>query len=131
MLSNLFLIGDFNVDVSNHSYPLFSKLFSVTNSFSLYQVVRGFTHYNHSGNHSIIDLAFVSAPVLLIVIPFPLFQLLTTTVLLFLFIQVLYQRDPPPVLAEVHGAMLVLIFTVLVNLWTRLIGTVLMSISFG
>jgi len=57
-------------------------------------------------------------------------------VLLFPFIQVLYQRDPPPALAEVYVAKLVLNFDVLVNFWTRLIGilyvlTVLMSISFG
>jgi len=57
-------------------------------------------------------------------------------VLPFLLIQVLYQRDPPPAPAEVYGAMLVLIFNMLVNFWTRLIGTlyvltVLMSIGFG
>ena len=65
VFSNFIVVGDFNVDVSNHNHPLFSKLFSVTSSFLLYQVVKGFTHYNQSGNHSTIDLAFVSSPFLL------------------------------------------------------------------
>ena len=67
--SNVFskfnLVGDFNVDVSNHNHPLFSKLFCGTSSFVLYQVVKSFNHFNQSGNHSILDLAFVSSPSLL------------------------------------------------------------------
>ena len=59
------MVGDFNVDVSNHNHPLFSRLFSVTSSFALYQVVKSPTHYYPSGNHSTIDLAFVSSPFLL------------------------------------------------------------------
>ena len=65
VFSNFYLVGDFNIDVSNHNHPLFSKLFCITSSFLLYQVVKSFTHFNQSGNHSIIDLAFVSSPFLL------------------------------------------------------------------
>ena len=65
VFANFLMVGDFNVDVSNHNHPLFSRLFSVTSSFALYQVVKSPTHYNPSGNHSTIDLAFVSSPFLL------------------------------------------------------------------
>ena len=64
VFANFIMVGDFNVDVSNHNHPLFSKLFSVTSGFLLYQVIKSFTHYNQSGNHSTIDLAFVLSPFL-------------------------------------------------------------------
>ena len=45
--SNVFyLVGDFNIDVSNHNHPLFSKLFLYhLVFFLLYQVVKSFTHF--------------------------------------------------------------------------------------
>ena len=43
----------------------FLNFFCITSSFLFYQVVKSFTHFNQSGNHSIIDLAFVSSPFLL------------------------------------------------------------------
>ena len=127
VFSNDFLIGDFNRDVSNYSHPLFSKLFSVTNRVSLYQVVRGFTHYNQSGNHSIIDLAFVSSPLLLTYCnTIPPLSTSDHHGFSLSFIQVLYQRDPPSALAKVYGTMLMLILNVLVNFWTKLMGTLYM-----
>ena len=69
VFANFLTVGDFNVDVSNHNHPLFSRLFSVTSSFALYQVVKSPTHYNPSGNHSTIDLAFVSSPFVLNFVP--------------------------------------------------------------
>ena len=44
VFSNFYLVGDFNVDVSNYNHPLFSKLFCITASFFVYQVVKSFTH---------------------------------------------------------------------------------------
>ena len=57
-----FLVGDFTIGVSNQSHPLYSQLFTITSSFSLYQTVKDFTHFNFNGNHSIIDLVFISSP---------------------------------------------------------------------
>jgi len=39
VFANFIMVGDFNMDVSNHNHPLFSKLFFVTSSFLLYQVI--------------------------------------------------------------------------------------------
>ena len=66
MFSNFVLVGDFNIDFSNCRHPLFPKLFSTTSSFSLYQIVKDFTHFNPSGSHFIIGLVFISSPALLI-----------------------------------------------------------------
>lgn len=63
VFSNFYLVGDFNVDVSNHNHPL--SLYHLQFFFLLYQVVKSFTHFNQSGNNCIIDLAFVSSPFLL------------------------------------------------------------------
>ena len=62
LFSNFFIVGDFNIDFSNPSHPLYSQLFTITSSFSLYQAVKDFTHFNFNGNHSIIDLVFISSP---------------------------------------------------------------------
>ena len=64
--SNLVMVGDFNIDFSNQNHPLFSKLHAIASNFLLYQVVKDYTHINLSGNHTIIDLAFVSSLELLI-----------------------------------------------------------------
>ena len=49
LFSNFFIVGDFNIDVSNPSHPLYSQLFTITSSFSLYQAVKDFTHFNFNG----------------------------------------------------------------------------------
>ena len=64
--SNFVMVGDFNIDFSNQNHPLFSKFHSIASSFLLYQVVKDYTHINLSGNHTTIDLAFVSSLELLI-----------------------------------------------------------------
>ena len=117
VFSNFHLVGDFNIDVSNHNHPLFSKLLCITSSFLLYQVVKNFTHFNQSGNHSIIDLAFVSPPFLLNFCNTitPLSILLITMASFFHFILILYPRDLPPAHAERYGAMLKLTLIWLVN----------------
>jgi len=43
--ANFIMVGDFNVDVSNHNHPLFSKLFPITSSF--------FTLSSHHKFHSL------------------------------------------------------------------------------
>ena len=62
LFSNFLLLGDFNVDFSSHSHPLFSKLVCITSSFLLHQVVNHPTHFSYSGVPSTIDLRFVSHP---------------------------------------------------------------------
>jgi len=118
------MVGDFNVDVSNLNHPLFLKLFSVTSSLLLYQVIKSFTHYNQSGNHSTIDLAFVSSPLLLNFVPQSLLSLLQIIrVLFFLSVQMLQLRDPPPALVELFGAIIKQTLIGHVNFWTKLTGT--------
>ena len=56
---NLILVGDFNVDVSNHFSPLLHKLSVISDSFSLDQIIQKVTHYSYSGSPSIIDLVFI------------------------------------------------------------------------
>ncbi len=63
LFSHFLLIGDFNVNYfAQFRSPLFSKLVTVTSSFSLSQIVTEPTHFSHSGVPSTIDLAFVSRP---------------------------------------------------------------------
>ncbi len=56
--ANFVLLGDFNINFCT-SHPYFCKLQSVTQPFSLSQVVGTPTHFNPNGNHTLIDLAFV------------------------------------------------------------------------
>lgn len=63
LLSNVFLVEDFKIDVSNSNHPLCSQVFSITSSFLLYQFVKDFTHFDPSRDHSIIDL-FLYHPLL-------------------------------------------------------------------
>ena len=60
--SHFILLGDFNVDMSNLSHPLYSKICSVLEYFDLSQVVTGFTHTSPSGSTSLIDLVLSSSP---------------------------------------------------------------------
>ncbi len=64
--TNLILLGDFNVNFCAHSrHPLFSTLESLSHSLSLQQVVTEPTHVHHNGSTSLIDLVFVSNPLLI------------------------------------------------------------------
>ena len=56
ILSNLILVGDFNVNyVSSSSSPLFLELKSLADSYSLSQVISDPTHFSHAGTPSIIN----------------------------------------------------------------------------
>ena len=60
VLSNLFLIGDFNVHYSSSSSSsLFLDLKSIAVSYSLCQVITDPTHFSHSDTPSTIDLVFI------------------------------------------------------------------------
>ena len=60
ILSNLILVGDFNVNyVSSSSSPFFLELKSFADSYSLSQVISDPIHFSHAGTPSIIDLAFI------------------------------------------------------------------------
>ena len=61
IISNLLLVGDFNVDFSSPSLscPLFNTLQDLKDSFSLSQVITEPTHFSPSGSPSVIDLAFI------------------------------------------------------------------------
>ena len=59
-LSKLLLIGDFNVNYSQpSSSPLYAELISLSNSYSLDQIISEPTHHSHSGTPSTIDLVFI------------------------------------------------------------------------
>ena len=60
--SNFVLIGDFNVNMKNSSHPLYHKVCSLIEFFSLTQVVTDYTHISPCGNTSLIDLALTSSP---------------------------------------------------------------------
>ena len=60
--TNLVIVGDFNVDMSTCSHPLFPKVNNFMDTYGLSQVVTEFTHHHHNGTKSIIDLLFVSDP---------------------------------------------------------------------
>ena len=62
--TNFILLGDFNVDFCNPFTPLFSRLKSLCHFFALTQIVKEPTHVHHDGSTSLIDLVFVSNPVL-------------------------------------------------------------------
>ena len=62
----------------NLSHPLFSDLFKILHSFSLSQEVQEDTHTSPQGSTSLIDLALVSAIVILLCYSLWLHQ--TTTV---------------------------------------------------
>ena len=57
---NFIIIGDFNIDVSSASHPMYNKLCSVMSTHSLDQMVHDYTHTHHNGTTSIIDLLFIS-----------------------------------------------------------------------
>lgn len=66
-LSNLILLGDFNVDFHPLStHPMYSHLCSLTDSLSLMQVVSSNTHVGANASESLIDLVFMSSPTALI-----------------------------------------------------------------
>ena len=60
-LSNLVLLGDFNVDFYNPCHHLYSKLQCMLSTFSLFQVVTEHTHFGPHGT-SLIDLILLSQP---------------------------------------------------------------------
>ena len=61
-LSNLILLGDFNVDYAMNS-PLRSKIITLSECLSLIQIVKEAARFSHSGNSSIIDLVFLSSSI--------------------------------------------------------------------
>ena len=61
LLSNLVLLGDFNVNILDPDHPLFSCLLSMSSSLCLTQVVSEPTRVL-SNSHSLIDLVFLSDP---------------------------------------------------------------------
>ena len=58
LLSNLILLGDFNIDFRKTS-PLLTRLLDLTNSLNLNQLVQEPTHFSYSGSPSLIDLLFI------------------------------------------------------------------------
>ena len=63
--SNYILLGDFNVNFLNPcNSSLFYKLKSLSNLFSVQQIVTEPTHIHYNGSVSLIDLIFVSNNVL-------------------------------------------------------------------
>ena len=56
------LIGDFNINFCSRDHPYFCKLDTILQTFSLSQVVNTHTHTAPSGETSLIDLALVSNP---------------------------------------------------------------------
>lgn len=64
--SNFVLIGDFNINYEDPHHPLYHQLQSVVQSFSLSQVVPDPTHTTASGTATLIDLALLSNPELLL-----------------------------------------------------------------
>ncbi len=60
--SNFILVGEFNVDISNHCHTLYRKISTLMELFSLSQVVIGHTRKTSSGRCSLIDFVFTSNP---------------------------------------------------------------------
>ena len=60
--ANIVVVGDFNIDMSTSSHPLYHKLSTVMSTYSLSQVVSDYTHVHHNGTSSTIDLLFISNP---------------------------------------------------------------------
>ena len=61
LLSNLVLLGDFNVNYLSSVHPLYSNLLSLSSSLCLTQVVSEPTHFSLN-SYSLIDLVFLSDP---------------------------------------------------------------------
>ena len=57
--ANIVVVGDFNIDMSTSSHPLYHKLSTMMSTYSLSQVVSDYTHVHHNGTSSTIDLAIV------------------------------------------------------------------------
>ena len=49
--ANVVVVGDFNIDVSSTSHPLYHKLSCVMSTYALSQMVSGHTHVHHSAWH--------------------------------------------------------------------------------
>ena len=64
--SNFVLLGDFNIHYEDSHHPLYHKLQDFVQSFSLIQVVPEPTQTTISGAATLIDLAFLSNPELLL-----------------------------------------------------------------
>ena len=62
--TNFIVLGDFNIDFFNPTTPLFSRLKSLCPLFSLTQIVKEPTHTHHDGSTSLINLVFMSNPIL-------------------------------------------------------------------
>ena len=60
-MANFILLGDFNINFFDTSHTLFSKLYLVSNSLSLTQIVSVPTHFSPTCS-SLIDLVFMSSP---------------------------------------------------------------------
>ena len=60
--SSFMLLGDFNVDYSNPSHPLFDKLDHIACIFDLEQIVKEPTHVHHNHSLSIIEIIFLTNP---------------------------------------------------------------------
>jgi len=60
--SNFILVGDFNVDVSNHLHPLHPKVSTLLELFCLSQVVTGHTRENSAGRCSLLNLVLTTNP---------------------------------------------------------------------
>ena len=63
--ANVVVVGDFNIDVSSTSHPLYHKLSCMMSTYALSQMVSGHTHVHHSDISSTIDLLFTSNPSLI------------------------------------------------------------------
>ena len=61
-----FMLLDFNVNSLNKRHNIFSYFSDLISNFSLSQVVTSFTHLSPSVNNSLIGLAFLSQPELLL-----------------------------------------------------------------
>lgn len=62
---NVVVVGDFNIDVSSSSHPLYHKLSSMMSTYSMFQMVNDHTHTHHNGTNSTIDLLYASNPSLI------------------------------------------------------------------
>ena len=60
--SNFILVGDFNVDVSNHLRPLYPKVSTLLELFCLSQVVTGHTRESSAGRCSLLDVVLTTNP---------------------------------------------------------------------
>ena len=62
LFTNFVIVGDFNVDMSTSTHPLFHKVNNIMDTYGLSQMVKEVTHVHHNGTESIIDLLFMSDP---------------------------------------------------------------------